>query len=210
MQQPQLNTTSVYRRLSLVGLSVVLLIMVLNMWIDAVHVGEKVQQSSLSQHTRLMLEHSAKVAQRQLKAKKLDELTITLNDMTEDPYIDQAMVFDRTGKLLAKSDDAKSVQDIYIEQRTIADSLPPFAPAPGINKNFNVTMFVTAIMEDERLIGYLHVSYRQQQALAQSQQFYQDNMQKMLLMMLLSGVIGFMLTRGFARFSRNSYRIVDN
>lgn len=209
MQQRQLNTTSVYRRLSLVGLSVGLLVVVLNMWIDATFKGEQVQRNTLSEHIRLMLNHSALMAQRKIQAKDIDGLTLMLDDMTHDPYILQAMIYDNTGKVLAKSHDALSAQALYQKQRVRYQSLPPF-DAQAEQSPLDITMYVSEIYHEQQLLGYLHVSYRKQLAMSAPLSFYQENMQKMLLMMLLSGLIGYMLTRGFARFSRNSYRIVDS
>lgn len=209
MKQRQLNTTSIYRRLSLVGLSVALLIIVLKMWVESATVGEQTQLRNFSEHTRLMLKQSAQVAQKQLKAKKLEQLQQMLDDLATDPYITQSRVYDKTGKLIAKSQNAVSAKEIYLQQRTLADTLPPYDAGAEPPANLDITMYVSEMMDGDKLIGYLHVGYLQQQALTEPLSLYQTNMQRMLLMMLLSGVIGFMLTRGFARFSRNSYRIVD-
>lgn len=215
MQQHKLNTTSVYRRLSQVGLSVGLLVVVLNMWVDTATRNEQMQLDIASIHTRLMLKQTTQVALRQIKAKKIDELTLMLNDLASDPYILQSLVYDRTGKLIASSQDAKMAHEIYLKQRTLADSLPPYTPEQTTaqrteNPLLEMKMFVTEIMDGDKLTGYLHVSYLHQQALEKSLKFHQSSMQKVLLMMLLCGLIGFMLTRGFSRFSRQSYRIVKD
>ena len=210
MPSRQLNTTSVYRRLSQVGLSVGLLIVVLNMWVDTSQKGEQMQSANASLHTRLMFKQTALVAQRQIKAKRKTALEQTLNDMTKDPFIVQAIVYDRDGLPIAKSDEAQSAHQLYQKQRSVIDTLPPHGPEAVESPHLGLKMYVTEIREEAKIIGYLHVTYMQNQALAAPLQFHQGNMQKILLMMLLSGLIGYMLTRGFSRFSRQSYRITEN
>jgi membrane protein len=207
MTNRQLNTTSVYRRLSQVALSVVLLIVVLDMWISANSVGEKLQSDHTASLTRQLAQQSALVAMRFIKQKQADELTVMLNDLITDPFIQQSMVYDKTGKIIAQSADSVTAHQAHIDKIEPFDALTPVnAPLPPSPQ---LKMYVTEIYDDDKLLGYLRIGYLQTKAIKEPLLFHNNIMRQILLMMLICGVIGFMLTRGFARFSRNSYRIVD-
>ncbi len=207
MTNRQLNTTSVYRRLTQVALSVVLLIVVLSMWISANSVGEQLQSDHTANLTRQLAQQSALVAMRFIKQKQTNELTVMLNDLITDPFIQQSMVYDKSGKIIAQSSDSVTAHQAYIDKIEPFDALTPvnrpLPPPPQLK------MYVTEIYDGEKLLGYLRIGYLQAQAIKQPLVFHGNIMRQILLMMLICGVIGFMLTRGFARFSRNSYRVVD-
>ena len=264
MNQPQLNSTPVYRRLSQVGLSVGLLIVVLNMWIGADTNTNTVQSNMLSALTRQLSQQSALMAEHLIAQKQLDGLTPLLNNLVSNPYIQQSVIYDHNGKVMAQSDGAVSAIDIYHNQirqakvdigvvdeivDEIADEVNDEMDAEiageidakvdsKIDNNVNTKednkldnktkpvdslkqlkspkppkpdskskVYITEIVTDNQVIGYLRINYLQQQALKPSQLRHKETMREILLMMILAGIIGFMLTRGFSRFSRLSFRV---
>ncbi|MFT4925274.1 MAG: putative membrane protein affecting hemolysin expression [Phenylobacterium sp.] len=256
MKQPQLNTTSVYRRLSQISLSVVLLITVLNMWVNADSDGSYMQSETVSALTRQLTEQSALVAVRLMEKKQTDKLTLMLNDLVTNPYISQSVIFDKSGKLIAQSEGAISAIDAHYaryplvqpdvevtqsaqsdkpepetepeygpkliepvvtvengevkqqapEQEIIIEAEQPAELAPQ-GKVPPSKVYISEIRANNRLMGYLRINYLQHQALKKPLFMHKTNMRQIMLMLLLSGVIGFMLTRGFSRFSRNSFRV---
>lgn len=207
MKQPQLNTTSVYRRLSQIGLSVGLLVVVLTMWVQTNAMGEKIQSNSTSTLTRHLAKQSSMAVLRLMKKKQIKSLALMLDDLTTDPFIVHGMVYDKTGKIIAQSNNAVTAHESHLHSR--AATLVETPKGVPISLPVQTKMYVSEIMDGDKLLGYLRISFLQQQALKAPLHFHKTIMRKILLMMILSGVIGFMLTRGFARFSRNSYRIVD-
>ncbi|MFT5161558.1 MAG: putative membrane protein affecting hemolysin expression, partial [Alteromonadaceae bacterium] len=106
MNQAQLTPSSVYRRLSQVGLSICLLISVLNMWVNTSVNGSKVHIDTLSQLTRQMAQQSALSAANFIKQKQPQQLTLLLNNLTSNEYIEQSMIYDNNGNVLARSEEA--------------------------------------------------------------------------------------------------------
>jgi membrane protein len=192
-----INTTSVFRRLSQIGLSIGLLIMVLNMWVNADQKGRQIQADNTANLTRQLAHQSTLIAKDYIKRNQLDKLTILLNNLASNPDIKQAMVYDDTGDVLAQSEGAITASTNLTQSNLDTSPVDP------------VTMYISEIHNDKKLIGYLRISYLQQQALNIPLKNHSAAMRQMMLMMIIAGIMGFMLTRGLSRFSRNSYRVIE-
>ena len=66
---------------------------------------------------------------------------------------------------------------------------------------------VQPITKDQQLLGYIKLSLRLDTALNDISLSWQLLMQQLLGMLILAGCIGFLLRRGFSRFSRQSLRL---
>jgi len=209
MKTQQINTTSVYRRLAQLVIAVGLLIAVLFKWISADNQGKALLAANNSELTHTLAAQSAKVASHFIADKQTKQLPRMLNDIASHPFINQAMIYNHQGSEIARSSDAISAYKSYTEQTSPYDA---FTPINHIHQTANNdtaqnTWVVSEIRQDDKLLGYLRLNYQQNQALESSLGFHQQIMQQILAMGLLCGLMGFLLTRGFTRFSRNSFRI---
>ena len=204
MTQTRISTTSIYRRLAQIGFSVALLVFVLTMWVSTHSRGERIQQDNTSALTRSLAHQASLTALRLIKAKNSKALPPLLDDLAQDPNIHSAMIYDRQGKVLAQSSQATAALEQYNIQN---QSTEPDAP---IRHEQQTKTYVADIIDGDVRIGFLRVHYLQGQAIKAPLRFHHGLMRQVLLMMLCCGVIGFLLTRGFARFSRGSMRLVED
>ena len=215
MQTPNFSTTSVYRRLAQVLLSLIILVVILYKWVSAdLHSTTVIEENSktlidkLVGHAAVQASHlinpkANKKTQKQLKT-RLEQL---LNDLNRDPHIEQAMVYDQHGTTIASSNGAISATERHKHQISPPDAYTPINIEPQVNQPL---MVVHEIRKDDELLGYLRVNYYHKLIMVQSAPSKRKVMEEVLLMILLSALMGFLLTRGFARFSRNTFRMDDS
>ncbi len=212
----------VFRRLSQVIISIALLVTVLNMWITTSNNVSEAQSHTLSDLTRQLTQQSSLVAVRLIEKKQWPQLTLMLNDLLANRYIEQAVIYDNNGKILAQSDGALSVHQTHLNNLKATrhealidavvgadkkNTLTTEKPAAAVNEPS--TVYITALKDKatkHSIIGYLRINYHRHAVLKKPQEVHKSSMNDILLMMILSGVIGFMLTRGFSRFSRLSLK----
>ena len=206
MKTQQINTTSVFRRLAQLVIAVGILIAVLLKWISADNQGKALLSANNDELTHTLATQSAKVAAHFIADKQTDFLPRMLNDIASHPHITQAMIYNQHGSEIARSNQAISAYESYIGQISPYDALTPLNQNQP-NKTPNSQWVVSEIRQEAKLLGYLRLNYQQHQALQSSLGFHKQIMQQILLLGLLSGLMGFLLTRGFTRFSRNSFRI---
>lgn len=212
MQTLQLNTTSVYRRLAQLTIAIGLLIVLFAKWIDADNQSKQLLTDNHSDLAYAQVNQSAQVAAHFIDDKQLKQLTRMLNDLTAQPFIIQAMVYDHKGSELARSSQAKTALEHYKQITEPFDGYTPKIPLIEQSSEQPLKQgkaIISEIRLEDKLLGFIRVNYLQQQALQAPLTAQQQIMEQVMLIGLLSGVMGFLLTRGFGRFSRNSFRIGD-
>lgn len=224
MQTPKLSTTSVYRRLAQVLLSLVLLVVILYKWVSAdLQATEVIQENTktlidkLVSHAAVQASHFITTNQQQNKQQSTQQehksltpqLQRLLNDLSQDPHIEQAMVYDKYGTTIASSTGAISATERLKQQLFPPDAYTPINIENAIKTN-QTLMVVHEVRKGDNLMGYLRVNYYHDLIVSPNTPTKRKMMEEVLLMVLLSAVMGFLLTRGFARFSRNTFRMNDS
>lgn len=217
MQTPKLSSTSVYRRLAQILLSLVILVVILNKWVSADLQATSVIEENTKALIDKLVSHSALQASHLIKpnANKKTRKTLTiqlqqlLDDLSQDLHIEQAMIYDHQGTTIAKSNGAISASERHQQQLFPPDAYTPINIEQAIADNQTLAV-VHEIRKNDKLLGYLRVNYYHQLLVTPNTPKMRQMMEEVLLMMLLSVVMGFLLTRGFARFSRNTFRMSDS
>jgi len=121
-------------------------------------------------------------------------LQTLLEKLTTDKLVHDILLYDQTGQLIASSSNAKDINSFYQPASNGSRMASDYAP------------FVSELRNPE-LIGYLRMTINQNLLTAPLQQANYDNYELMRLMALFAVVIGYFLTRGFSRFSRQGFRV---
>lgn len=130
------------------------------------------------------------------------QLQTYINQLGEADFIKQVHLYDATGLLLFKSDSggeaSASIKSLY----GIDESLQT------LNKSGKYSPFVSEIRTN-KLVGYLRLTIEKSYlttALAKNN----DNTQTLYrFLLIIAGLVGFLLTRGLNRFSRQGFRMPD-
>ena len=208
MQTQKLITTSVFRRLAQVALSLLLLIFILYKWVEA----NQQSQASLNDNAQMlinkMVAQSATHASHLMTNNQRPQLQQLLADLQSDPHIEQAIIYNQHGTMIAQSQNAVSA---FARHQHIQHPPDAYTPINTIitSQPLKSIIVVQEIRLKKQLLGYLSINYYQQLLTSQNKVQQQKMMEEILLMVLLSAVMGFILTRGFARFSRNTFRVSD-
>jgi len=101
--------------------------------------------------------------------------------------------YDVTGRLLYSSEGAKTIKQLY-----------------GLKGEDNFSEEYVPFVEEvraENLQGYVRVTLKKSLLTKNLHQAEQESAERQRILMVIAGIIGFFLTRGLSRFSRQGFRI---
>ncbi len=198
MEAPNLplypKLSPIYNKLIQLGIAIVLIIVLLNLWVTSNNHSE-----------RTIHEHFYHVAEQHLDQAISGVLSLELIDNKDEleKYVDSvaradwvydAHVYDATGKTLAVSGSDASIKDVY---------------GITLNKSNKSDEYIPLIQEirTDELIGFMRITVKKSYFIDDLYDTNYDNHAMLRLMIVMSVFIGFLLTRGLNRFSRQGFRL---
>ena len=158
-------------------------------------VANKFLQQSIAGASVLLTENKSLVS----KKVRYAQLQSYLNNLTTVNFITQVHLYDQTGLLLLKSaasgEASTSIKRLY----GIDESLLT------LDKSKQYVPFIKEI-RTEKLVGYLRVTVEKSYLTSTLAKNSNDSQTLTRLLLIIAGLIGFLLTRGLNRFSRQGYR----
>jgi len=202
--------SSIYNKILQLLSATLLLVLLMTLWVSTAERSEQVLSLHFEQTSEKFLQHAIagvlvllveKEASQNKKSRDA-QLQSYLNHLGKADFIKQVHLYDKTGLLLLKSssggDASASIKLLY----GIDESLPT------LNKSNIYSPFVSEIRTD-KLIGYLRLTIEKSYLTASLAKDSDDTQTLYRLLLIISGVVGFLLTRGFNRFSRQGFRLPD-
>jgi membrane protein len=119
-----------------------------------------------------------------------------VDELQQTKAIKEVHLYDVTGQLLISSKGAKSVKALYgLSENELnkSESSPPFI---GEIRQNSLLGYVRLTLDKKHLTEKLLTNSHEQFTLLR-------------LMMIIAGIVGFLLTRGLNRFSRQGFRLAD-
>ncbi len=185
--------SSIYNKILQLVIAIFLIVMVMNFWVTS----REEQQVQIQQHAdiigKMYLAQAATSSFAYLTTTTLD-LQHYVDNLAQQPLVKSVHIYGKTGQIIAASTASESINDLF----GIA--------VMKVNQSDEITPFVQELRFGE-LKGYIRLSlYRSLLAndLATNSTSQYDIMR---LLMIVTGVIGFLLTRGLNRFSRQGFRL---
>ena len=196
MKQPEQplypKLSPIYNKILQLFFAILLIVFLMNFWVKS----RDTQQIQIQEHAnkigKLYLAQAATSAAPYLSGQQ-DQLQQYTDSLVQQSLVKSVHIYDLTGQTIARSDHAESIKDLF------------GINVNKINQSKDVVPFVQELRTD-KLHGYIRLSlYRSILAddLADNSRSQYDMMR---LLMIVAGVIGFLLTRGLNRFSRQGYR----
>jgi len=187
--------SSIYNKIMQLAIAIVLLIVLLNVWLGS----ERQYQATVQRHftfighqlaQQIGLSIDALMAQKHHQ-KTLEQYFAKLATLVT---VHDAHLYDDTGQTILSTDNAESIQQLYGISKDEPNSSGQYVP------------FVVDI-HSAKFTGYLRITLVKQKLLTELQHQNYNQQQLTRLMLLFAGFIGFLLTRGFSRFSRQGFRV---
>jgi membrane protein len=185
--------SSIYNKILQLAIAIFLIVVVMNFWVES----RDEQQVQIQQHANNM----GKIYLAQAAASSFTYLTQSqdnlqhyVDTLAQQPLVKSVHIYGKTGQTIAASKSNESIKDLF------------GLSAMKLNQSDDVTAFVQELRIGE-LEGYIRLSlYRSLLAddLAANSYMQYDIMR---LLMIVAGVVGFLLTRGLNRFSRQGFRL---
>lgn len=176
------------------AIAIVLIIVLLNLWVTSNSRSEKM----IHEHFYTLAEQQLYQAISAVKSLHLidnkDKLKKYAIGVAQSDWVYDAIIYDETGQVIAASDNSASIKDVY---------------GITLNKSNKSDKYIPFIQEirTEELIGYMRITVKKEYFTDDLFSTNYDNYAMIRLMMLIAVCIGFLLTRGLNRFSRQGFRL---
>jgi membrane protein len=184
--------SSIYNKIMQLAIAIVFIILLMNMWLF-----------NHNQNEQAINDHFYYVGQQYLKQNTLGLSVVIKQDkkllqgyvdnISQVDWLKELHIYDVSGQLIASSKSHQSIKDLY--------GISPFK----INKSVQHVPFISEIRTD-KLHGYIRMTIKKEYLTSNLLASHEEQYSWLRLMMIIAGVVGFLLTRGLNRFSRQGFR----
>ena len=182
----------IYNKIIQLASAILLILVVLYLWVLA---NERHQQT-LNQHFHFISEqYLSQVAQGvYVFNHNKGSITNFIDQIANKVWIKDISYYDKTGQIIYQSDQQDSINDLF------------GLSSVNTNRSIKYVPFIQELRDNE-LEGYIRLTVERSLLLKELNVAGNDQYRSLGLMLLMAGLIGFLLTRGFNRFSRQGYRV---
>lgn len=202
--------SSIYNKILQLVSAILLMLVLMSIWVSN---GEKNQQI-INQHfkqtgqqflqqaiagTSTLLAQSASASDNKSRNALLQTY---LNKMAEADFVRYIHLYDETGQLILstahESYSSASIKTLYGIEKA----------RKSLDKSEQYVPYVGEIRQD-KLSGYVRITLERSLLVSALEQENNDSQATFRILLILAGLIGFLLTRGLNRFSRQGFRMPD-
>ena len=201
MQQPEPSlypkTSSIYNKIMQLAIAIMFIIVLMNLWIANGTKDNELIDDYFQEISTQYLSQAVVSLQRLMLEQQNELIEEIIDDLSTMDYVQSVHLYDTTGRVLYSSTSENysldSVNDLY---------------GISLNKRNNSAKYVPFVQEirTDQLLGYLRITIEKSQ-LSEALTTASNERQRLFrLMLIMAGFVGFFLTRGLNRFSRQGYR----
>jgi len=186
--------SSIYNKIMQLAIAIVLIIVLLNLWLAS----SNQSKDSIEEHFYVLGEQHLEQAIMGVKNLQLidnkKDLRKFMQGISDADWVHDIRIYDATGQVISDSNKSRTINDLY---------------GITLNKTNKTDKFIPFIKEirTDKLIGYMRITIKKDVFIQKLERTSYDNHGLLRLMMLIAIAIGFLLTRGLNRFSRQGYRL---
>lgn len=193
--------SSIYNKIMQLAIAVVLILLLMNALLFNFQqnseiidkhfsaLGKEYSQQTAKALAVLSEQGSSNKASKQLTARYIESLI-------KQSGVKEVLYYGPTGQLIHQSSDASSINDLY----GISDF--------KLNTSEQHIPFIHEVRNEKaELLGYLRLTLVKDDFIASLEQANEDGSELFRGLLVLAGIAGFFLTRGFNRFSRQGFRL---
>ena len=201
------KVSSIYNKILQLVSAILLIVILMTFWLANTEKSNQVLQQHFEQTAEnflqqtiagisvLLTDNKSSITKQNRNA----QLQSYLNNLAKADFIKQIHLYDKTGLLLLKSESNGEASSSIKLLFGIAESIQT------LNKSKLYVPFIAEI-RNEKLIGYVRLTVEKSYLTSSLAKNSDDNQTLFRLLLILAGVIGFLLTRGLNRFSRQGFR----
>lgn len=185
--------SSIYNKILQLAIAILLIVVVMNFWVTS----RDAQQVQIQQHGdtigKIYLAQAAANLAMHL-AEKHDDLQQYVDNLARQPLVKSVHIYGKTGQVIAASANNESIKDLF------------GISVMKVNQSDDITPFVQEL-RFKNLEGYIRLSLHRSLLVDDLAKNSNSQYDIMRFLMVVTGVIGFLLTRGLNRFSRQGFRL---
>jgi len=185
--------SSIYNKIMQLAIAIAFIVLLMNLWLF-----------NYNENKQTINDHFYYVGQQYLKQNNLalsivikqdkKQLQKHVDNLSQIDWLRDLYIYDVSGQLIASTRAHHSVKDLY--------GLSP----NKINKSAEYVPFISEIRTDE-LHGYARMTIEKKYLTENLLTSNNEQYSWLRLMLIIAGIVGFLLTRGLNRFSRQGFRL---
>lgn len=184
------SSTSSFIKLVQLAIAVLGIWFVLHSWVTTSQQGQAILQNQAEQLMRENLLTLSQAAAYLIENDQLAGLEQLTRNIAASPFLYDVVFYDSNGVRISWSEASAAARVMY-----------------GKFANQALVPLVQEIRSEQQLLGYIKISLQPDTKLNPSFASWQQLMRHLLLLMLITGLIGYLLRRSFSRLSRQSLRL---
>ncbi len=199
--------SSIYNKILQLVSAILLIVVLMTFWVASAQksnqvlqqhfeqIAEKLLQQTVAGISVLLTENKSSIS----KKTRNGQIQSYLNGLAKTDFIKQIHFYDKTGLLLFKSEASGEASDSIKLLYGIDESLKTLDKSK---------IFVPFIQEvrTENLVGYVRLTVEKHYFTSAIAKNNDESQTLSRLLLIIAGLIGFLLTRGLNRFSRQGFR----
>ena len=182
----------IYNKIIQLASAILLMTVILYLWA----VANERHQQTVNQHFRFIAkQYLSQITQGvSVVNSNKAQLRTFIDQLAEKKWVKDISYYDITGQLIYRSDKQNSVRELFGLALLNSNESSTYVPFLQELRSNSLDGYIRLTVERDLLVKELQVAGNNQY-------------RSMGFMLLMAGVVGFLLTRGFNRFSRQGYRI---
>ena len=188
------QVTSIYNKLMQIGVAIILLLMILHLSVTGVSDSEDGLDKHINEVSTQFLQQAVNSAAVILNTGNKKQTRQFVESLANSDLVLSARLYDKNGQVIAESELATPVKELYGIEGGGADESGQYSP------------FIAEIRND-KLVGYLRLTLVEDNLTKTLEKQIRGQFELFRIMLLVAVLAGFLFTRGFSRFSRQGLRL---
>jgi len=197
MQQSELplypKLSSIYNKIMQLAIAIIIIVVLMEVWLFTSKAMEASIEQNFRQVNRDYIEQLSRGVEALLPGKR-ENIQSFIENSAKPEWVKDISFYGVTGQTLFSSEQQESIRDLYGINQFQLNVSDKFVP------------FIHEVRTDE-LKGYLRLTVEREYFTGSLSQANYQHYDLLRVMMMLAGLVGFLLTRGLNRFSRQGYRL---
>lgn len=188
VQSYQHSTYSIFKRIVNLALAIAVVAICVNLWLLSTEKAQNWYAKQANQLGRSLSAQAALSLGPVIAENNSGRIAEYLKHLTQDQHVDSAAVFGQRGQIVHSTQANASLLTKFQVQQDIP------------------LVFVQEVIFEEKIYGYLRILLSEEKIMQYHDDYQSQLFEQTIVLMLLSGVAGLILTRAFYKFRYRHYK----
>ncbi|WP_052154980.1 AhpA/YtjB family protein [Aliiglaciecola lipolytica] len=181
---------SIFKRVANLTLLIVAAAICVNIWLLNTEQSQNWHNNQASQLGRSLAKYTADIIAPHLQEQQNTQILNYLDLLTKDSHVAGVSVYNRRGEVIESNEQNSSVLANFL----IEDDFP--------------LVFVEEIVLDDKILGYIRLMLDEKQVMLFHAEYQNQIYKQLLVLMLLAGLVGLLITRAYYKVRFRHYQKV--